>query len=64
MRFISLAILMIFYFSAYGQLEKVVKPILVDKDALSGLNLKAVKNKDQPDRRLFQRNIFWVGIEL
>lgn len=39
--------------------SQVIKPIPVDKEVLSGLNLKAVKNKDQPDRRLFQKNIFW-----
>lgn len=42
-----------------AQSDKVLRAIPVDKEALSGLNLKAVKNKDQPDRRLFQQNIFW-----
>lgn len=38
--------------------ENIVQPILLDKTTLSGVDLKAVKNKNEPDRKLFQRNLF------
>jgi len=34
-----------------------LKPILLDKRALAGLDLKPVKNANDPDRRLFQKKL-------
>ena len=39
------------------------KPIPINKIALSGLELKPVKNKAQPNRKLFQSNLF-LGKEI
>jgi len=36
----------------------VIKPLLVDKEVLSGIGLKQVTNANEPDRELFQQNIF------
>jgi len=36
----------------------VVKPLLLDRAALSGLGLQPVSNANEPDRRLFQKNLY------
>jgi len=38
--------------------KNIIQPILIDKTALSGVDLKSVKDPKQPDRKLFQRNLF------
>ena len=48
---------------AYQKASKVVEPILLSKDALSGLALEKLTLDDQPGRDFFQRNIF-LGIDL
>ncbi|TYP98981.1 uncharacterized protein DUF861 [Tenacibaculum adriaticum] len=40
-----------------------LKSISIDKIALSGLNLKPKNNKHQPERKLFQKNLF-IGSEI
>ncbi|MDB4293093.1 cupin domain-containing protein [Maribacter sp.] len=35
-----------------------IKPILLDKEALSGLGLQKVKLKEEPERAFFQRRVF------
>lgn len=37
---------------------ELIKPILIDKLALSGIGLKKVDLKDQPGREFFQKNVF------
>lgn len=41
----------------------IINPIPIDKEALSGLNLKPVVNAEQPERKLFQKNLF-IGKEI
>lgn len=43
--------------------KQIIKPILLDKATLSGLNLKSVTNQAQPKRRLFQKNLY-RGLEI
>lgn len=43
---------------AIKETKQIIKPILLDKAALSGLNLKSVTNQAQPERRLFQKNLY------
>jgi len=38
--------------------KPIIKPLLLDKATLSGLNLKSVTNQSQPERRLFQKNLY------
>ncbi len=63
MRFLSTMLFLLFCILAYAQKNTTIKVIPVDKSALSGIDLKPVKNDNQPERRLFQRNIMW-GREL
>ncbi|MEN0048708.1 MAG: alpha/beta fold hydrolase [Bacteroidota bacterium] len=48
---------------AYQKTEKIVRPILLSKDALSGIGLEQLTLDDQPNRAFFQRNVF-LGIDL
>ena len=48
---------------AYEKTDVIVRPILIDKEALSGVGLKQLTLGDQPDRAFFQRNVF-LGIDL
>ena len=38
--------------------KTIIQPIPLDKTALSGVNLKSVNDPKQPDRKLFQQNLF------
>ncbi len=38
--------------------KQIIKPLLLDKATLSGLNLKSVTNQSQPERKLFQKNLY------
>lgn len=62
-----LVLLFCFFFSStvYGQndvpqseTQAVLEPVLLNKEALSGLGLKAVKAPWDPDRKLFQKALF------
>lgn len=46
---------------ALGQKNEgeVIKPILVDKSALSGIGLDKIVLKDEPDKDFYQRRIYW-----
>ncbi len=50
-------ILVIISFGLSSQ-EKVLKPILIEKEAYSGVGLKKVKDKNQPDRDLAQKMLY------
>ena len=43
-----------------GQTDSVeiIKPILLDKEALSGIGLQKIELKKEPERAFFQRNLF------
>jgi len=46
--------------SVFGQEEtKTIRPILVDKSALSGVGLKKIDLKDEPEKEFYQRNLYW-----
>lgn len=47
--------------TAIKEERKVIAPILLDQAALSGINLKPVTNSGQPERRLFQKNLYRGG---
>ncbi len=66
--FKSILLLLVVYqigltYKMYAQDTTTIKPIAIDKDALSGLNLNGVKNKSQPNRLLFQSDLF-LGEEI
>ncbi len=39
--------------------RKIIKPILVDRATLSGVGLKKIDLKDEPEKDFYQKNIFW-----
>jgi len=38
---------------------QIIKPILVDKSALSGVGLEKVDLKDEPEKDFYQRRLYW-----
>lgn len=44
---------------AQSNSDQVIKPILVDKSAISGVGLKKIDLKDEPEKDFHQRNLFW-----
>jgi len=43
---------------AQNDTSKVIKPILLDKETLSGVDLKKVQLKNEPEREFFQKGLF------
>ncbi|MEM8886879.1 MAG: cupin domain-containing protein [Bacteroidota bacterium] len=43
---------------AQGSETKTIRPIQLDRAALSGLGLKQIKLKQEPERKFFQRNLY------
>jgi len=53
-----------FLFLLFGNLNaqqsaKNIKPILLDKSALSGVGLKKIDLKDEPEKDFYQKNLYW-----
>ncbi len=42
-----------------AQETKIIQPILVDKSALSGIDLKKIDLKDEPEKDFYQKNLYW-----
>ncbi|MFK7922721.1 MAG: cupin domain-containing protein [Bacteroidia bacterium] len=43
---------------AQSEQKKVIRPLSLDQAVLSGVGLKAIKNKQEPERKFFQKNLY------
>lgn len=51
-------IVLLFSQSIAQEQSQIIEPILVSKETLSGIGLKQIQLKDQPERDFFQKNLF------
>jgi len=50
--------LMLSFVNAQSEETKVAKPVLIDKDALSGIGLQKIDLKDEPEKDFYQKKLF------
>jgi len=60
---VLIAIILNFHFFNAQEGETNANPISLDKSILSGVGLKKIELKDEPDKDFYQKNLFW-GEEL
>ncbi|MEL6988334.1 MAG: cupin domain-containing protein [Bacteroidota bacterium] len=58
MKQILFAISLLFALPCFSQNNQTLKPLLLDKSALSGVGLKAIEMKDEPGKIFHQKNLY------